>query len=253
MLLELIELRDRKWIPRNQVAAPTTIAAVHEAAAKERILQEKENSNRTLSMSRGGSRRGAERGGGGEHAQGVDGWSVAGGNVPRPPPKAGDLSNFGKINKVQPMTFGPSSVFAGKKPKAGDLSNFGKINKVQPMTFGPSSVFAGKKEGVTATRRESTTLSRTNSSSNMFSMLSGGEDSASAAAAKARPGSRRTSVDLGQPGVSEPPVQRRKLQLLPRSRPVEESEGVPEAALVMSEEEANKKISEDNTVLLSLF
>lgn len=124
---------------------------------------------------------------------GADRWSVAGPTVPRPPPKAGDLSNFGKINKQQ------------------------------PMTFGPSSVFAGKKEG--ATRRESTTLSRTNSSSNMFSMLSGGEDpaSAAAAAAKARPGSRRTSVDLGQSGTPEAPMQRRKLQLLPRSRSVEET------------------------------
>jgi hypothetical protein len=95
----------------------------------------KETSNRTLSTSRGG----------GEYAQGGDGWSVAGGNVPRPQPKAEDLLNFGKINK---------------------------------------------------------------------------------AAAKARPGIRGTSVDLGQ---------RQDLQLL-RPR--------PEAALAMSKEQANKKISE---------
>ena len=30
---DVIELRERKWIPRNQVAAPTTIAAVHEAVS----------------------------------------------------------------------------------------------------------------------------------------------------------------------------------------------------------------------------
>ena len=93
-------------------------------------------------MSRGGSRRGGDRNDRGDFSQqvGPDGWAVAGGGSgpPRPPPKAGDLSNFGKISKTQPLTFGPSSVFAGKK---------GAENK-----------------------RE--TISRTSSSSNMFSMLS---------------------------------------------------------------------------------
>ena len=93
-------------------------------------------------MSRGGSRRGGDRGSEFSNPQqvGPDGWAVAGSGSgpPRPPPKAGDLTNFGKINKTQPMTFGPSSVFAGKK---------GAENK-----------------------REA--ISRTNSSSNMFSMFS---------------------------------------------------------------------------------
>ena len=89
-------------------------------------------------MSRGGSRRGGDRG---EFAQvGPDGWAVAGSGsgAPRPPLKVGDYSNFGRISKAQPMTFGPGSVFAGKK--------------------GAES------------KRES--ISRTSSSSNMFSMLS---------------------------------------------------------------------------------
>lgn len=99
-------------------------------------------------MSRGGSRRGGDRN---DFAQpGPDGWAVAGGasGPPRPPPKAGDLSNFGKISKGQPMTFGPSSVFAGKKGE-----------KREP-------------------------LSRTSSSSNMFSMLSQNADPSAEAAAK---------------------------------------------------------------------
>ena len=50
--------------------------------------------------------------------------------------------------------------------KAGDLSNFGKIRKSQPIPFGPGSVFAGKKAEV----KESN--SRTAPSSNMFSLLS---------------------------------------------------------------------------------
>ena len=93
-------------------------------------------------MSRGGSRRGGDRSEYNPQQQvGPDGWAVAGsgsGGPSRPPPKAGDLSNFGKISKAQPLMFGPSSVFAGKK---------GAENK-----------------------REA--ISRTNSSSNMFSMLS---------------------------------------------------------------------------------
>ena len=47
-------------------------------------------------------------------------------------------------------------------PKAGDLSNFGKGSKTQPSTFGPSSVFAGKKGA--ENKRETM--------SPMFSMLS---------------------------------------------------------------------------------
>ena len=71
---------------------------------------------------------------------GPDGWAVAGSDsgAPHPPPKFGDLSNFGKISRAQPMKFGPGSVFAGKKG--------------------------------TESKRES--ISRASPSSNMFSMLS---------------------------------------------------------------------------------
>lgn len=109
-------------------------------AAKEKAAAEKESYQRQMSMSYGGSRRGGDRN---DYPQvGPDGWAVAGGNSgpPRPPPKAGDLSNFGKISKSG-----------------------------TPMNFGPSSVFAGKK-GADPSKRES--ISRTSTSSNMFSMLS---------------------------------------------------------------------------------
>ncbi|EGO00819.1 hypothetical protein SERLA73DRAFT_178765 [Serpula lacrymans var. lacrymans S7.3] len=227
MLQDLVELRERKWISRNAVAAPTTLAAVHEAAAKEKAAQEKESYQRQMSMSRGGSRRGGERGG--DAQVGPDGWAVAGGSgPPRPPPKAGDLSNFGKIQKATPVTFGPSSIFVG-----------------------------GKKEQ--SLKREA--LSRTNSSSNMFSMLSQNPELAAEAAAvkSSRPPSRKASVDFNQTGLPEQPLQRKKLQLLPRSKPTEEStpavtEGVSEDEPVesvtadvpsMTEAEAQKKINED--------
>jgi translation initiation factor 4G len=217
MLQDVIELRDRKWVSRNAVAAPTTIAAVHELAAKEKVAAEKEFINRQISMSRGGSRRGDNR----NQEHGPDGWAVAGGSsAPRAPPKAGDLSQFGKISK------GPAMA----------------------MVMGPSGVFAaGKKDS----KRE--TLSRTNSSSNMFHMLSQNPELATEASTKpSRSSSRKPSVDLGHTGVPEPAVQRRKLQLLPRSVLAAEenattpSEEEPESApTAMSEADAKKKIDED--------
>ena len=175
-------------------------------------------------MSRGGSRRGGDRGGGPAGEQQADGWSVAGGSTPRPPPKAGDLSNFGKINKSGPVVMGPSSVWAGKKDGA---------------------------------KRDST-LTRVNSSSNMFMMLGrDGEAMPETGSKPSRPSSRRTSVDLGV-GAGTPEPQRRKLQLLPRSKPVEEEnkinggsadhsedEGGDDTPLAMSEVQADKKVAED--------
>jgi translation initiation factor 4G len=216
MLQDIIELRERKWQSRNAVAAPTTIAKVHEAAAKEKAAQEKESYNRMASMSRGGSRRGAER----SEQPNADGWTTT---APRPPAKVGDLSKFGQINKSAPMTFGPSSVFAGKKDN----------------------------------KRES--LSRTNSSANMFQMLQN-VDAADAATKTSRPPSRKTSIDLGPGGAPEPAPQRKRLILQPRTKPVDQDSTTPaqdesdsdsdeevadEPEQEMSENEAKKKIAED--------
>lgn len=205
MLQDVIELRERKWIPRNQAAAPTTLAAVHEQAAKEKANVDKDAYQRTLSMSRGGSRRGGERG---EPQVGPDGWAVAGGSTRGPPPKAGDLSNFGKISKAAPMTFGPSSVFAGKKESKRD-----------------------------------STISR-QGSANMFSMLGNSEIAAEGPPASkgSRPPSRKASIDLGSGGAPEAAPQRRKLNLLPRSVPKadDKSEETPAASTVASEDEGSE-------------
>ncbi|KAG0708600.1 armadillo-type protein [Suillus ampliporus] len=162
MLQDVIELRERKWVSRNAVAAPTTIAAVHELAAKEKAAAEKESYNRQIS------------------------------------------SQFGKINKGAPMA----------------------------MVMGPSSVFAGGKKD---NKRE-----RTNSSSNMFYMLSQNPELAPETSAKpSRPSSRKPSVDLDHAGAPESAILRRKLQLLPRFNPA------ARALTAMSEADAKKKIDED--------
>ncbi|KAH9072749.1 ARM repeat-containing protein [Lactarius deliciosus] len=199
MLQGVIELRERKWIPRNVVAAPTTIAQIHEAAAKEKLAQEKDaflRRNINASMSRGGTRRSGNR-------------EVA--DVPHP-------------NRW--------SVFNNKKgdPKSRD----------SPM-------------------------SRTASSSNIFSMLQSSDVTVDPPTPKSsRPPSRKPRVDLGVGSPPGPPQQRRKLQLLPRTKPVgEESEpsspsaseagsddeaageGDTSASAAVSEGEAKAKIDED--------
>ncbi|KAM6502558.1 Armadillo-type fold [Amanita muscaria] len=175
MLQYLFELRDRKWQARNAVAAPATIAQVHEAAAKEKADKEKEAIQR-LSMSRSGSRR---RGTRDDYPQ-ADGWS----SVSRPAARAGDLSQFGRISKPQP-----------------------------PTTFRFSSVFAGKKD----LKREP--ISRTSSSSNIFATLQEAQQESNKAA--------------------DQPLQRRKLVLQPRSKPVEEPTPPPEESITPSSEEAS--------------
>ncbi|KAJ3993865.1 ARM repeat-containing protein [Lentinula boryana] len=217
MLQDVIELRERKWQSRNAVAAPTTIAKIHKAAAKKKATADKEAYTRRFSMYRGDSRRGGERI---DHQASADGWTV-GGSTPRPPVKVGDLSRFGQISKGAPMTFGPNGVFAGKKES----------------------------------KRESP--SRTNSNANMFQMLQNVE-AAEVATKTSRPPSQKPRVNLVPGGVPEPAPQRKRLNLLPRTKPVDqdsttqqesgsdsEDEVVDEPEPEISEAEAKKKISED--------
>lgn len=180
-------------------------------------------------MSRGGSRRGGNRDA--TEVSHPDGWSVAGNSAPpRQQPKAGDLSNFGKISKTTPISFGPASVFSNKKgtdPKSRD----------PPISRTPST------------------------SSNMFSMLQSTDTVVDPPTSKSsRPPSRKPSVDLATGAPSDPAPQRRRLQLLPRSKPLGEAstpavsdgsddEGAEESGALtpagMSEAEAKAKIEED--------
>ncbi|KDQ20084.1 hypothetical protein BOTBODRAFT_27505 [Botryobasidium botryosum FD-172 SS1] len=219
MIQDVVELRQRRWVTRNLVAAPTTIAQVHEAAAKEKAA---DAMRQNAPMSRTSSRRGDHRRGDTDHSgQNADGWSSV-----KVPAKAGDLSHFGKIGKqAGPIQLGPTSVFNKKDGKGG---------------------------------RDTPALSRVSSSSNMFSMLSQNAAEPAAAESlrsSSRPPSRKASVDLGGAAPAELP-QRRKLNLLPRSIPApttdskddeKESDGEPEesAAPEMTEAQAKTKVEED--------
>ncbi|EJD40409.1 hypothetical protein AURDEDRAFT_115891 [Auricularia subglabra TFB-10046 SS5] len=121
MLQDVIELRERKWIPRNATAAPTTLSAVHDQAAKGRTATEKETASRMSTMSRGSLGRGDNRSDYGSHT-GADGWSPPASRAPAS--EAGDLSQFGKTSNSASgvVSPGPTSVFAGKKGEKDELT-----------------------------------------------------------------------------------------------------------------------------------
>jgi translation initiation factor 4G len=110
-------------------------------------------------------------------------------------------------------------------PKAGDLSNFGKISKSTTMQFGPSSVFS-KKE-----RRESGSVTRASSSSNMFAALNSSEATPDAGsvgsrtANSTRPPSRKGSIDLSASSVVDMNPQRKRLLLQPRTQNITSDAG----------------------------
>jgi translation initiation factor 4G len=107
--------------------------------------------------------------------------------------------------------------------KAGDLSKFGKIerNSGSGLQFGPTSVFSKRGD-----KRESASVTRVSSSSNMFAMLNSSEATPDAVsvgsrtAASTRPPSRKASIDMSS-GTASPidGPQRRRLILQPRTVP----------------------------------
>lgn len=138
-------------------------------------------------MSRGGSRRGGQRGE--EVTQ--DGWNVAGPSVTRVP---NNLTHFGKI---------------GKTTAAQTPSN-------------PFDVYT--KKGVKA-RDAAPALSRVQSSANPFSPLNPEAPAdLPPTTPSSRAPSRKPSLDLGPGGVPEAQPTRRKLVLAPRTIPAEATE-----------------------------
>jgi len=209
MLLDVLELRSRRWQTRQAVAQPSTIAQVHADAARDQVAKEKESMQRIQAsgtMSRGGSRRGGER-----TEFGPDGWSVAGGSASSRPPQT----------------------------KAGDLSKFGTFSKpvLPTATFGPSKAFS-KRDGKVV---DTPVLSRQASSANMYSAL----NSEAAAenpptSSSSRAPSRKPSLDLGPGGVPET-TGRKKIILQPRTVPQESEETAVEASTVVGAEVATEK------------
>ena len=92
--------------------------------------------------------------------------------------------------------------------------SFGRIDGSGPV---PSSAGTDRKDGA----KRDPTLTADNPSSNVFTMFGrDGESMPETGSEPNRPLSWRTRIDHGPGGTLEP--QRKKLQLLPRSKPVEE-------------------------------
>ncbi|SPO30845.1 related to TIF4631 - mRNA cap-binding protein (eIF4F), 150K subunit [Ustilago trichophora] len=207
MLVDVIELREARWVPRHDNSAPKTIAQIHAEAAKQQQQKDAENAARARGgpISRGGSKRGQARG------DGPDGWSTVGGVAPPPrPSKAGDLSHFGKIER------GTSG---------------------RPLSFGPSTMLGRKNQGK-GSEDGSQPPTRTSSQTNMFSLLNqAGEGDAAPAEEPQRPKLNLAPRTKPLPGADDKEDGEDK---------DEEGEGEDEGkASEMSDEEAKRKITND--------
>ena len=180
-------------------------------------MQEREALLRQTSMreAAGRGRRDTGRSDYGSPRVNYDGWTTP---VTRPPPtKAGDLSKFGKIDRSAGLQFGPSSVFS----KRGD-------------------------------KRDSASVTRVPSSSNMFAMLNSSGPTPDAVSvgsrtvASTRAPSRKASIDMSA-GTASPTdgPQRRRLILQPRTVPLGGGGSVGAAAPSMTLERAKEKIIKD--------
>ncbi|KAI9286704.1 hypothetical protein BC943DRAFT_359276 [Umbelopsis sp. AD052] len=225
MIQDVIDLRKSKWTLRQGQgpSGPATIAQIHEEAAKAKEREEKEAMKRTPSsrgnpMSRASSHRGKEmQRENSSSSVGPDGWSTVGNASPTGPArKAGDLANFGKIerSKSRNGVLGPGS------------SPFASLSAVNRQ--GSKS---GEKKVVSEEKASASASSDSIGTANMFSAL-GGEGHEDEKA----------------------PLERKRLQLLPRgasatgdvvASPVAETPTEPAAAAAapkMSEDDAKRKI-----------
>ncbi|KAJ8592455.1 hypothetical protein M405DRAFT_859725 [Rhizopogon salebrosus TDB-379] len=191
---DVIELRERRWGSCDAVAARATIAAVHEAVRWIDIFSQSYFIDADVT-----------------ECQDITAAEKVSYNCHASTSRSGSRRDGERNREFGPDSWAAQAAqFHGHlNPKAGDLSQFSKISKGAPMVMGPGSVFMG---GIKDSNRES--WSGKSSSSNMFHMLSQNpvltHESSS------------TDIDLGQAGVPEPPIRRKKLQLIPRPKPTAE-------------------------------
>ncbi|TCD62578.1 hypothetical protein EIP91_006728 [Steccherinum ochraceum] len=121
MLQDVVELRERKWIPKPR----SQVAEIDMATAKERIIAQKDLLNRRLGLSRGDGR-GAEQ-------IIPQTRNIPAQDLRQRPAKAGDLSQFGKLQKTTSMSFGPSDSF--RKPAKSRYSTISRTNTTNAFSI----------------------------------------------------------------------------------------------------------------------
>ncbi|KAF9900703.1 hypothetical protein EC991_007020 [Linnemannia zychae] len=199
MVQDVIDLRANKWVNRRAATGPKTIAEIHEDAARQAEEKEKEMMRRSASS-------GGARGLPNRREQLSRGPSYRGGS--------GDARH--DMNGPQNGGDGWSTV-SNLPKKAGDLSSFGNTarSKVSGTpSLGPTqSVFKSlhKTKGGEPKAAPQPEATRQLSSTNIFAALEGDTSD------------RRGSVD------AEKPTERRRLNLLPRTTPVDAAAEKPKA------------------------
>lgn len=229
MLLDVIDLRARNWIPKTQIAAPTTLAEIHEAAAKE---SGDKTSVKPIPIARGSSRRGQNRSHTGTQRDPEASW-IPSSQLGRSVGKAGGVSLTSTVGSTSTVADSLRSPISAKSP---------------PPTSGIHSMSRLSSEpGTTRMTRNPSEPGRTRS-------RRGGDRGGDT-----RQVNRRTSVDLVQldAAVEAGSAGRKRLQLLPRtigSIPNTTEGDQPSEALLsstveeppsMTEDQAKAKVEED--------
>ncbi|KAL1918217.1 uncharacterized protein VTP21DRAFT_3483 [Calcarisporiella thermophila] len=234
MLQDVIDLRSNRWAPRRDLNAPKTIAEIHEDAAKAQeekdILKRSTSSggrglpNLSQQLTRSSSHRvGKERGT--PQTPSTDGWSTVGGSSSVR--KAGDLGSFGRTerSKIQRsnLNLGP-----------GSSSNVFASLSASKSVKSPS-MEAPPKKGENGKPSSGSSSSPQIGTSNMFSAL------------LAEGGSSERQANVEGEVTPSPPTERKKLNILPRTKPLPEQQPASDAATApsdtkLTQEEAEKKI-----------
>ncbi|CAG8554978.1 5464_t:CDS:2 [Ambispora leptoticha] len=249
ILLDVIELRNNNWVPRRNNDAPKTIAEIHGDAAKQK--EEAEFLRRTArrglprldqQLSRLGSGRRDTRDKGthgGNVPANADGWGTIGSSS-LASRKTGDLSKFGSVSRSEVSAsrktgdlskFGSvsrSKVSASRK--TGDLSKFGAVSrsKVSGLSLASQESFAGLAGGSKGWKTDSrdrdnkssvtSSVLAITSSTSVYNVLSSHTENIEGRKSTEGASTTTESAKLVESSSTlNPPQERRKLQLLPRS------------------------------------
>jgi translation initiation factor 4G len=220
----VIDLRARNWVPKTQVAAPSTLAQVHEAAAKE--ASEKASTSKPIPILKSSSRRGQNRTDTNSQRDG-DNWMHATSQLARSASKISGVSMGSTLGSMGDMSKSPTAV---KFPSSSNMAHSLARLSSEPGTSRMSRI--PSEPGKSRSRR-------------------GGEAN--------RQVNRRTSADFVQldAATDSGSTGRKRLQLLPRSvaaapSPTQETiQDIPPLAATVEEPpsttaaQAKAKIDED--------
>jgi len=220
---DVIELRARNWVPKTQVALPSTLAQVHEAAAKE---ASEKSVSKPIPMMKVSSRRGQNRSDTNPQKD-ADSWISSAGQLGRSVTRVSGTSLASTLGSVGDMAKSPT---AAKSPLTPNMSHSLARLSSEPGTSRMTRI--PSEPGKSRSRR-------------------GGEAN--------RQINRRTSVDFVQldAAIDSGNTGRKRLQLLPRtvatvSSPTDEN--IPDAPSLtatveeppsMTEAQARAKVDED--------